>query len=345
MINFSKDPDSSEKSLYETSAFTRELISEVARSHFSMHAWRILLSRSWARSLDDIRESPARARSCWSWIAGVAATGIGIISLTLLFQSPDRTLTALMYWIPWYASAVVFLLTHLGMLDDAQGRPHSNLLLPNGMSFLRLSLAPLVVWPCLQIPVNPAIGPVFAIFIVGLSSTDLLDGWLARRQQLCTRLGRMLDTLADLALLTFLALGLYQVGAIPATLLLLLFVRYPVSFLGVLVIYFVKGPAPLLDRRLEKRQMEEDTRQIADSNSGLSSLNRKCVQIGSGRKPFDLPVIFVQRTVKKSIVQAIRTTLPEFKCPWHHPIATPERRQRYFPVGKLAFHFVELRFK
>ncbi len=150
-----------------------------------------------------------------------------------------------MYWLPWYASAAFFLLTHLGMVDDSQGRPHSSLLLPNGLCFLRLSLAPLVVWPCLQTPVNPAIGSVFAVFVLGLSSSDLLDGWLARRRLLCTRLGRMLDSLADLALLTFLDLGLYLVGAIPATLLLLLFVRYPVAFVGILVIYFVQGPVPL----------------------------------------------------------------------------------------------------
>ena len=245
MNNSSQISDSGDKSHYETSAFTRELIDEVAHSHFSINAWRTLLSRSWARSLNDIRESSARARSCWSWIAGVAATGIGIVSLTLFLQSPDRALTALMYWIPWYASAAFFLLTHLGMVDDGQGHPRSSLLLPNGLSFLRLSLAPLVVWPCLQIPVNPTTGAVFAALVLGLSSTDLLDGWLARRRKLCTRLGHMLDPLADLALLTFLALGLYLVGAIPATLLLLLFVRYPVSFVGVLIIYFVRGPVPL----------------------------------------------------------------------------------------------------
>ena len=56
----------------------------------------------------------------------------------------------------------------------------------------------------------------------------------------------MLDHLADLALLTFLAVGLYLAGAIPGSLLWLLVVRYPLMLIGVLVLYFASGPAPLI---------------------------------------------------------------------------------------------------
>ena len=238
-------PGAGEASHYAVSAFTRELIDEVARDHYSLRAWQTLLSRSWARSLEDIRKSPARTRSLWSWVALVAATGAGIILLALRFQTPERALTALVLWLPWFAGAVFFLLTHLGMVDDRHGMPYQRLLLPNGLSFFRLALAPLVLWPCLQVPVYPVAGPVFALFLAGLSLSDLLDGWVARCQKLYTRMGRMLDFLADLALLTFLAIGLYLAGAIPGPLLLLLVVRYPILLIGVLVMYFVRGPGPL----------------------------------------------------------------------------------------------------
>ena len=121
-----------EASHYAVSAFTRELIDEVTRDHYSLRAWQTLLSRSWARSLEDIRKSPARTRSFWSWAAVVAAMGVGIILLALRFQTAERALTALVLWLPWYAGAVFFLLTHLGMVDDSHGMPHQSLLLPNG---------------------------------------------------------------------------------------------------------------------------------------------------------------------------------------------------------------------
>jgi phosphatidylglycerophosphate synthase len=56
----------------------------------------------------------------------------------------------------------------------------------------------------------------------------------------------MLDYLGDLALLTFLAFGLYLASAIPGSLLWLMVVRYPLSMIGVLVLYFVRGPTPLM---------------------------------------------------------------------------------------------------
>ncbi len=134
-------------------------------------------------------------------------------------------------------------MTHIGMVDDAHGRPHQSLLLPNSLSFGRLALAPLVWWPCLQLPVGAVSGPIFLLFIFALSMSDLLDGWVARRQGLGTRMGRMLDVLADQALLTFLAIGLYSADAIPGQLLSFLIVRYPLLFIAVFIMFFVRGPA------------------------------------------------------------------------------------------------------
>ena len=229
----------------KVSAFTRELIDELARNHFSLRAWKTLLSKSWLRSLEDIRKSPARTRSFWSWVIVVAAAGASVISLPLWMQTPELAFTALLLWLPWYAGTVFFVLTHLGMVDDSHGMPHQSLLLPNVLSFARLALAPLVLWPCLQIPVHPLTGPVSALFLAALVLSDLLDGWLARRQQLCTRLGRMLDVIADMALLSFLAIGLYLAGVIPGLLLLILVVRYPVLLIVVLIISFARGPISL----------------------------------------------------------------------------------------------------
>jgi cardiolipin synthase len=226
----------------KVSAFTRELIDEIARDHYSLRAWRRLLSRSWLRSLEDIDKSPARTRSFWLWVVAVAAMGISIILLTLWFRAPEQAFTASLLWLPWYAGSVFFVVTHLGMVDDSHGMPHQRLLLPNGLSFMRLALAPLIIWPCLQIPAHPVTGSIFALFLATLLVSDLLDGWLARRNDQCTRLGRMLDVIADMAILTFLAIGLYLAEIIPGLLLLLLIVRYPTLLIVVLVLSFARGP-------------------------------------------------------------------------------------------------------
>jgi hypothetical protein len=131
----------------KVSAFTRELIDEIARDHYRLRAWRRLLSRSWLRSLEDMDKSPARTRSFWLWVVAVAAMGIGIILLTLWFRAPEQALTASLLWLPWYAGSVFFVVTHLGMVDDSHGMPHQRLLLANGLSFMRLALAPLIIWP------------------------------------------------------------------------------------------------------------------------------------------------------------------------------------------------------
>ncbi len=203
------------------------------------------MSRSWARSLDDIRESPARTRSFWSWAGVVAAAGSGVVLFTWFFHAPELAISATVLWLPWYVSSVFFVLTHLGMVDDSRGLPHNSLLLPNGLSFLRLALAPLVLVLFLNLPAGPITGTAFALFLGAMLVTDALDGWLARRRKICTRLGRMLDSLADLAFLTFLGFALYRVDAIPETLLWLIVVRYPLMLIGVLVLYFARGPAQL----------------------------------------------------------------------------------------------------
>ncbi len=226
-------------------AFTQELIGELKRDHYGLRAWRRFMSRSWARSLDDIRESPARTRSFWSWAGVVAAAGSSVVLFAWLFRAPELAVSATVLWLPWYVSSVFFVLTHLGMADDSRGLPHNSLLLPNGLSFLRLALAPLILVPFLGLPVDPIAGLAFALFLGAMLVTDALDGWLARRRKICTRLGRMLDSLADLAFLTFLGFALYRVDAIPEMLLWLIVGRYPLMLIGVLILYFARGPAQL----------------------------------------------------------------------------------------------------
>ncbi len=231
--------------VYAVSAFTHELVADVKAGGYGLRAWQVFLARSWARSIDDIRASPGRARSLLRWSGVGAVIGAGVLGLTLVDQDPGAAIRAGVLWFPWYAGTIFFLLTHVGMLDDAQGEPRAALLVPNGLTFLRLGLAPLALWPSLSVPLPRSTAPVFASMLVLLALTDAFDGWIARRWGGETRMGRMLDPLADVSFLGFLVVGLFAAGVLPTPLLVLLLLRYPGALLGVVALYFLRGPAPL----------------------------------------------------------------------------------------------------
>jgi cardiolipin synthase len=231
--------------VYTVSDFTHELVANVRTSGYGPRAWLTLLARSWVRSVDDIRASPARTRSALRWSGVGASIGAGLLFLTLVVQDSGAAIRATALWLPWYAGTVFFVLTHLGMVDGAPGGPRTELLLPNALTFLRLGLAPLALWPFSSVPAHPSTAPVFALILVLLALTDAVDGRIARRRGVETRMGRMLDPLADLAFLAFLAAGLFAAGVLPTSLLALLMLRYPGVLVGVLVLYFLRGPAPL----------------------------------------------------------------------------------------------------
>lgn len=225
--------------------FTRRLIDDLANSGYAPSAWRRFISQSWQRSVDDVRTSPSLTRSFLLSAGVYLVAGTGLIVLTWAYHAAPLPGRSLALWLPWYAVSVGFVLTHLGMADDEHGLKNRRFNAPNQLSFTRFALAPLVMVPCLVAAPHPATGPVFAVFIVGMSLTDALDGWIARRQGVCTRLGQMLDYLADLAFLTFLAIGLYLANAIPVSLLWLLLIRYPLTLVAALILYFTRGPASL----------------------------------------------------------------------------------------------------
>ncbi|WP_167858551.1 CDP-alcohol phosphatidyltransferase family protein [Methylobacterium nonmethylotrophicum] len=82
--------------------------------------------------------------------------------------------------------------------------------LPNLITAARLALVPLVVWAILR----EAWGTAFLLFaLAGLS--DGIDGWLARRYGLASRLGAILDPLADKALMLAVLVSLAHAGIVP----------------------------------------------------------------------------------------------------------------------------------
>jgi CDP-diacylglycerol--glycerol-3-phosphate 3-phosphatidyltransferase len=99
---------------------------------------------------------------------------------------------------------------------DARPDPHTRELfwnLPNTITVLRTAVVPvLLAFPLFS---NEFGSQVVAWLFIVAALTDILDGWLARRGQQVTRIGKLLDPLADKLLVSTALIVLLAMGRIP----------------------------------------------------------------------------------------------------------------------------------
>ncbi|MEY2826586.1 MAG: CDP-diacylglycerol--glycerol-3-phosphate 3-phosphatidyltransferase [Actinomycetota bacterium] len=94
---------------------------------------------------------------------------------------------------------------------------------PNLITSLRLAMVPIVLWLLLEFWTDPIIRFLAMVILIIAASTDGLDGSIARKRGLITNLGKILDPIADKALLSGTLIVLSILGAVSwfATVLIL----------------------------------------------------------------------------------------------------------------------------
>jgi len=113
--------------------------------------------------------------------------------------------------------------------------------LPNAITLARLCAVPAAVWLVLQHRLDIA----FWVFVAaGIS--DGIDGWMARAWNLRSRLGAILDPVADKALLVSIYVTLAAIGVLPDWIAILVVFRDLLIVGGVLVLY-VLGQPPAIE--------------------------------------------------------------------------------------------------
>jgi len=85
--------------------------------------------------------------------------------------------------------------------------------LPNTITVLRVAVVPLLL--LLPVAQGRLGSQLLAWLFIVAALSDLVDGWLARRGQQVTRIGKLLDPLADKLLVTAALIILLSVGRIP----------------------------------------------------------------------------------------------------------------------------------
>jgi CDP-diacylglycerol--glycerol-3-phosphate 3-phosphatidyltransferase len=108
--------------------------------------------------------------------------------------------------------------------------------LPNVITVVRIAMCPVIFW----LAVSPALGARFGAFLLFVAAglSDVWDGWLARKYDLITDLGKLLDPIADKLLLVVTLIPFYLIshrggpldevpwwGPLPAWVLIVIFGR------------------------------------------------------------------------------------------------------------------------
>lgn len=98
--------------------------------------------------------------------------------------------------------------------------------LPNAITIVRILCAPVFLW--LLLADGGADGPLrwwaAALFIAAIA-TDGIDGYIARRNNIVTDLGKLLDPLADKILTGFAFIGLTILGELPLWITVIVLIR------------------------------------------------------------------------------------------------------------------------
>ena len=170
--------------------------------------------------------------------------------------------------------------------------------IPNIITLGRILLVPFIVWAIASSQMEIA----FAIFVIA-GVSDAVDGFLAKRFNMASELGALLDPVADKALLVsiYMALGIW--GAVPRWIVILVVSR-DIMIVGAVIVSWLYGkPIPMKPLMVSKLNT---VAQVAFAALVLAALG-----FGFSSTPYDLILmglvtIFTLLSVSFYLVEWVR---------------------------------------
>jgi CDP-diacylglycerol--glycerol-3-phosphate 3-phosphatidyltransferase len=95
--------------------------------------------------------------------------------------------------------------------------------LPNTITLVRLGILPVLFF--LLLSPDQTWSLVIAVLFIIISFTDLLDGYVARRYQIVTTMGKFLDPIADKLVINTAMVLMIPIGRIPAWVVAIIIIR------------------------------------------------------------------------------------------------------------------------
>ena len=180
----------------------------------------------------------------------------------------------------------------------SRGKKKRRVSIPNIITLGRILLVPIIVWAIASSQMEIA----FAVFIVA-GVSDAVDGFLAKRFNMASELGALLDPLADKALLVSIYVALGISGAIPHWIVILVVSRDIMIVTGVIVSWLFDKPVPMKPLMVSKLNTVV---QVAFAALVLASLG-----FGFRPQPYDvilmgLVTVFTLASVSLYLVEWIR---------------------------------------
>ncbi len=208
----------SPRPLTEGELWTAAALHELQAAQFRPRAWARFINRAYDRATDTRLGRPELASQARQW--GLIGAGAWLAACRgakrVGWESPPVAAGLI-----WWTAVYKMLDWHLGMAECGDGVPRKQLSPADGVTLVRFWVVPLV---------GGAAGSQYGLpVLIALGgASDWLDGTLARRYGR-TRLGRDLDTTADLAFLSATAWAVSASGKLPPVAVRALATRYAVG--------------------------------------------------------------------------------------------------------------------
>lgn len=108
--------------------------------------------------------------------------------------------------------------------------------IPNILTVIRFCLIPVFIYVFYNPNIDNNLLWGIVVFIIA-GATDLLDGYIARKYDLITKWGKLMDPLADKLMLITVLVSLYVKGIIPVPIILIVFVKEFLMIAGAAFLY------------------------------------------------------------------------------------------------------------